>query len=60
MVATMCTGDVILKQTWEKCIKPDGAYEGRPIKDKDVIELETGRPTLGMERTVSQPALGSP
>ena len=34
--------DVLLKSTYDKCIKPDGLYNGKRIKDKDVIELKTG------------------
>lgn len=36
------TGDVVTKQTWDKCIKPDGAFDGKPIKEKDAIELVSG------------------
>lgn len=36
-------GDVVMKQTWDKCIKPDGAFDGKPIKEKDAIELVTGK-----------------
>lgn len=35
-------GEVLLKSTYDKCVKPDGMYDGRPIKDRDVTELVTG------------------
>ncbi len=35
-------GEVLLKSTYDKCVKPDGVYDGRPIKEKDVTELVTG------------------
>ena len=37
-----CTGDVLLKQTYDKCVKPDGIFDGRKVADKDVIELKSG------------------
>lgn len=42
LVVLKSTGDVVLKDTWEKCIKPDGSYQGKRIKESDVIELRTG------------------
>ena len=35
-------GDVMLLETYEKCIKPEGHYNGKKIKDSDVIELQKG------------------
>mmetsp|Transcript_28551 Transcript_28551/g.77014 ORF Transcript_28551/g.77014 Transcript_28551/m.77014 type:complete len:322 (+) Transcript_28551:159-1124(+) len=36
------TGDAVLKDTWLKALRQDGHYQGKRIKDKDVIELQTG------------------
>ncbi|KXZ41849.1 hypothetical protein GPECTOR_262g667 [Gonium pectorale] len=36
------TGDVVLKETYDKCIKSEGSYGGKRIRDKDVIKLKTG------------------
>lgn len=32
----------MLKETWDKCIKPDGHYGGKPVGDEDVLELQRG------------------
>ncbi|KAG2487116.1 hypothetical protein HYH03_014229 [Edaphochlamys debaryana] len=42
LVVLAPTGDVMLKETYEKCVKPEGQYGGKRIKEKDVIELKTG------------------
>ena len=36
------TGDVMLRATYEKCVKPDGAYGGKKLKEKDVVALHGG------------------
>lgn len=36
------TGDVMLYDSFVKCVKPEGRYEGTRIKDKDVVELQRG------------------
>jgi hypothetical protein len=35
-------GDVVLKDTWEKCLRPDGAYDGKAVAEEDVLELQRG------------------
>lgn len=50
--ALPCAGDVMLHETYTSCIKPDGVYEGKPIKPSNVIELQRGgtglsHPNLG-------------
>ncbi len=35
-------GDVVLKETWEKCIKPDRHYGGKEVGEGDVLELQRG------------------
>jgi hypothetical protein len=35
-------GDVVLKETWEKCIRPDGHYGGKDVGEGDVLELQRG------------------
>ncbi|GLI59813.1 hypothetical protein VaNZ11_001780 [Volvox africanus] len=42
LVVLTTTGDVFLKETYDKCIKPEGSYAGKKVRDKDVIELKTG------------------
>jgi len=42
LVVIAPTGEVVLKETWEKVIKPDGHHKGHKLKDRDVIELQTG------------------
>lgn len=32
----------MLKETYAKCVKTEGSYGGKRIRDKDVIELKTG------------------
>ncbi|MEW5299194.1 MAG: hypothetical protein WDW36_002232 [Sanguina aurantia] len=41
LVVLLPTGDVVLKETYEKCIKPDGKYNGTRVRPKDVVELKT-------------------
>lgn len=37
------TGDVVSEETWEKCIRPDGHYNGVPLHEKkDVLVLKSG------------------
>lgn len=33
---------MVLKETWEKCIRPDGHYGGKGVGDDDVLELQRG------------------
>jgi nitric oxide synthase-interacting protein len=33
---------VVLKETWERCIKPDGHYDGKQVGEEDVLELQRG------------------
>lgn len=43
LVVLAPTGDVMLKETYDKCVKPEGTYNGKRIRhDRDVIELKTG------------------
>ncbi|CAD7701384.1 unnamed protein product [Ostreobium quekettii] len=35
-------GVVMLQETYEKCVKPDGKYEGKEVTKKDVIQLRHG------------------
>lgn len=35
-------GDVVLQETWEKCIRPDGHYQGKAVGPEDVLELQRG------------------
>jgi hypothetical protein len=32
----------MLKETWEKCILPEGSYGGQPVGPDDVMELQRG------------------
>lgn len=32
----------MLKETWEKCIRPDGHYGGKEVGEGDVLELQRG------------------
>ena len=32
----------MLKETYEKCIKPEGAFNGHPLRKGDVVELQGG------------------
>lgn len=52
-----CTGDVLLKQTYDKCVKPDGIFDGRKVADKDVIELKSGELRHSMPITSICPAI---
>eukprot|EP00210_Caulerpa_lentillifera_P006715 g6417.t1 len=36
------TGTIMTKKSYETCVKPDGVYEEKRIRDKDVIYLKTG------------------
>ncbi|KAG2433947.1 hypothetical protein HYH02_012492 [Chlamydomonas schloesseri] len=42
LVVLAPTGDVMLKETFVKCVRSEGSYGGKRIRDKDVIELKTG------------------
>lgn len=42
LVVLKPTGDVVLKDTWENVIKPEGHYEGTRITDEDILELQGG------------------
>eukprot|EP00887_Chlorella_sp_A99_P001825 scaffold19.g1825.t1 len=42
LVVLKTTGDVFLKETWEKCVLPDGHYGGAPVAEGDVMELQRG------------------
>lgn len=42
LVVLAQSGDVVLKDTYEKVLKKDGHYKGHKLKEKDVIELKTG------------------
>lgn len=42
LVVLKSTGDVFLEETWDKCIKPDGFYDGKSVCDDDVLELKRG------------------
>ena len=39
-------GDVVLKETYDKCIKPDGVWKGKTLHKGDVIELEVCKSTF--------------
>jgi hypothetical protein len=36
-------GDVVLKDTYERCIKPEGAFNGHKLRKGDVLDLQVGR-----------------
>jgi nitric oxide synthase-interacting protein len=42
LVVLKPTGDVMLKETWEKCVRPDGAFNGVAVTEDDVMELQRG------------------
>lgn len=42
LVVLKPTGDVVLRDTWKRMIKPDGQYNGIPLQDEDIIELQAG------------------
>lgn len=42
LVVLKPTGHVMLEDTYKKCVKPDGHYDGMKVRDKDVITLKTG------------------
>lgn len=42
LVVLKPTGDIMLSETYKSCVKPDGHYNGKTIKDKDAIELKKG------------------
>lgn len=48
LVLFKTTGDVVMKQTYEKCVKPDGIFDGRTIRAKDVINLKSGGTGFGL------------
>ena len=33
---------MLLSETYKSCVKPDGHYNGKPIKEKDAVELKKG------------------
>ena len=35
-------GDVVLKETWDKCILPEGTFGGKAVGPEDVMELQRG------------------
>jgi len=35
-------GDVVTEETYNKCIKPEGHFNGKKVGPKDVIHLKTG------------------
>ena len=41
--AAAVAGDVVLKDTYERCIKPEGAYSGHKLRKGDVLDLQVGR-----------------
>ncbi|KAK9815795.1 hypothetical protein WJX72_009551 [[Myrmecia] bisecta] len=42
LVVLKPTGDVMLHDTYQRCVRPDGRYDGVRIKEADVIELQRG------------------
>mmetsp|Transcript_5486 Transcript_5486/g.9493 ORF Transcript_5486/g.9493 Transcript_5486/m.9493 type:complete len:322 (-) Transcript_5486:741-1706(-) len=42
LVVLVPTGDVVMKETYEKVLKPDGEWKGHKLRERDVIELKTG------------------
>ena len=42
MWQSRCAGDVVLWETYEKYIKPEGEYEGTKLSEGDVLELQKG------------------
>jgi nitric oxide synthase-interacting protein len=44
LVVLVPTGDVLLEDTYTKCVKPDGVFGNPPkkIKEKDVIKMQGG------------------
>uniref|UniRef100_A0A7R9YV45 Nitric oxide synthase-interacting protein zinc-finger domain-containing protein n=1 Tax=Chlamydomonas euryale TaxID=1486919 RepID=A0A7R9YV45_9CHLO len=42
LVVIKTTGDVVLKETYSKLIKPDGVMNGKKVRESDVVELQTG------------------
>lgn len=41
-MSVWCAGDVVLWETYEKYIKPEGNYEGKTITADDVVKLQSG------------------
>ena len=35
-------GDVLLKESYEKCVKPEGHFNGMKLRKGDVIEVKRG------------------
>ncbi|WIA18381.1 hypothetical protein OEZ85_009843 [Tetradesmus obliquus] len=42
LVVIAPTGDVLLEETYKKCIKLDGHFKGKKVGEKDVIKLQGG------------------
>lgn len=42
LVVLKPTGAVMLEETWRRCIRPEGEYEGKRVCDDDVLELQRG------------------
>jgi len=42
LVCIKPTGDVVLSDTWKNVILPDGHYDGKAVREGDVVELKTG------------------
>ncbi len=43
-VTPVGVGDVVLKDTYERCIKPEGAYNGHKLLKGDVQDLQARSP----------------
>lgn len=42
LVLLKATGDVMLEETYKKCVKPEGTYNGVAIRERDVVQLQRG------------------
>mmetsp|Transcript_32152 Transcript_32152/g.82337 ORF Transcript_32152/g.82337 Transcript_32152/m.82337 type:complete len:321 (-) Transcript_32152:241-1203(-) len=42
LVALKPTGDVILEATYKKLVKPEGNFNGKKIRERDVVKLQRG------------------
>ncbi|GAX79246.1 hypothetical protein CEUSTIGMA_g6686.t1 [Chlamydomonas eustigma] len=42
LVVIKTSGDVLLKETYTKLVKPEGVFNGKKVKESDVVELQTG------------------
>ena len=40
--SSLLAGDVVLWETYEKYIKPEGVFDGKAISREDVVELQRG------------------